>query len=114
MGIKITGFDEMSKKLKKLQKNITEIGGSHRVSFSDLFNQDFMQKNTEFSSIDEMFSTGKLNVSNQEEFEAISAEVLNSLVQRTTNFANWDAMKQMAANEYGQKLLDKALKDSFQ
>lgn len=113
MGIKITGFDDLSKNLKNLKKNIAQVGGVHNVSFDELFNTEFMRKNTSYETIDEMFEFSGFKLESNADFEAIPISELDSLVSRTTRFKNWEEMKSRAGAEYGVKLLEISIDKSF-
>ena len=105
MSIEIKGLDELKEHLDQMQQNAKELEQTKSVSFSDLFTSSFMQKHTEFSSIDKLFKAGNFIVESQEDFEAISESELDAHVNKTTNFSSWQDMLDEAVKEFTAKKL---------
>lgn len=105
MGIKMSGFDELEKKLKKMEKAAKELDGEHQVAFSDLFTKSFMITYTNFSTFDEFLTAGNFIVNSQEDFEAIPDSDMDFHVQGTTKFSSWKEMLEKATEKYVSKQL---------
>ena len=105
----VTVVDSL-KGLKKLAENAKNLDGSHEVSLGTLFNGGFIQSNTEFNSIDELFEKAGFNVETKEDFEAIPQEEIDSFVRANTNFESFNEMYKAAATEYVKQQLFKGLK----
>ena len=102
MDIKITGMEDLVKKLGELPTKIKKsVEGN--VSFSELFNQSFMQKYSSFNSIEELFNFGGFKIESEKDFEEISEEKLNKVVREKTNFSSWKEMLKAAMTEYVRK-----------
>lgn len=74
------------------------------IEFSDLFTDNFMQENTAFDNLDEFFSA--VHVTDEESFNQLPDEKLESLVTSSTNFSSWSKMQEAAATEYLSNRLD--------
>lgn len=105
MGFKISGLDDLQKKLKKMEKATKELDGQHQVAFDDMFAKSFMLKYTNFSTFDEFLTAGNFVVNSQEDFEAIPDTDIDAHVSKTTKFSSWDKMLNKAGEEYTIKKL---------
>jgi hypothetical protein len=104
MGIKITGLDDMRRKLETLQRRAASLSGP--VAFEDLFPPEFMRRYTDFKSIDDLVAASGHTVHSTEDFEKIPQEGWDRLIQAKTRFTNWDAMQAKAAEEYAERRLN--------
>lgn len=93
-------FDDMFRKLRDLQRKAGELDGEHEIPFVDLFHDEFMLRNTDFASIDDMIEASKFDVSSPEDFAAIPDGEWDSFVTETTRFDSWEEMKAAAAREW--------------
>lgn len=98
MGFELKGFDELEKKLLKMQKSAEELSGTRSVSFDDLFTASFMEKYSNFISFDKFLEAGKFIVNSQKDFKAIPDNEMDLHVSKTTNFSSWKDML-VKANE---------------
>jgi hypothetical protein len=98
MDLKITGLDELQRKLATLQRRIENASGP--VPFEDLFPPEFMRRYTDFKSIEEMLEASGHSVDSTEDFEAIPAAEWDAVVKARTRFATWKEMQQKAGEEY--------------
>lgn len=105
MSVKITGFDNFEKELKRLQKAAEKLEGKHSVSFAELFTTEFMQKYTPYESLEELFVTGGFEVNSKEDLEAIPDEEMDTHVAQTTKFDSWEDMQSAAVKNYTVKKL---------
>lgn len=100
MGMKVTGFDEFEKRLKKLANDVEELSGERRVSFEELFTSGFMRKYTQFQSFEILLEAGGFIVNSPEDFAAIPDDEFDDHISKTTDFDNWKDMQGKAAKEY--------------
>lgn len=98
--MKITGLDELQKKLKKLQDNAKRLNGSQEVSLSKLLTPEFMRKFTKFSSAKAMFEAGGFEFESREEFDKIPRAQLDDFVRKNSRFATWQKMLREAGKGY--------------
>ncbi len=105
MSFKITGLDKLQKKLSDLQKNAEALDGEHQVSFSELFNSSFMQRYTNFASIEALIDAGGFQVETPEDFKAIPDDDWDKHIAKTTKFSNWQEMMNEAASEWAKNQL---------
>ncbi|MDV7604327.1 hypothetical protein R4610_06530 [Acinetobacter baumannii] len=107
MSFKITG--DLSG-LKKLTENAKKLDGEQQVSLGTLFNEGFLQANTDFKSIDDLFEKAGFKVETEEDFAAIPQEDIDAFVCENTKFESFTDMQQQAMTEYVRKQLFKGLK----
>ena len=91
--------------LKKLKKNLQNLKNVQRVSFPELFNEGFMQKHTNYQTIEAMFTASGFKVESQEDFTAISDTEWDFFIQKSTHFSSWEEMQKTAAGEFAAKKL---------
>lgn len=94
MDIEIEGFDEIIEELKQLKQkeSLEEI-----VTFGKLFPSDFMEKYTDFESIDDFFHQSNWDVRSYEDFSKIPESELNEYIQNNSDFSTWQEMLNKAA-----------------
>lgn len=95
------GLDDFQKKFQK--KIDQDVNGE--VSLEVLFNSDFIQRNTNFSNMQEFFDKSPFEIKSQEDFEKLDVSELDGYVQENTKFKSWDEMKKKAGEEYVAKQL---------
>lgn len=90
--------EEKDKLKQNLEKVAQEKGAQQAVSYQDLFNPNFMQKNTHFTTIDVFVR--ELGLKSFPEIERLGQEVIDNFVKKETNFNSWEEMQQQAVREY--------------
>jgi hypothetical protein len=105
MTFKITGLKEFQQKLEDLERKAEVLHGEHEVPFSELFNSYFMQKYTNFSTLEELIEAGGFKVDSEEDFKAIPDQEWGVHIAKTTKFANWQEMMEKAGAEWAKKQL---------
>jgi hypothetical protein len=104
MKVELKGLDEVGKTLDRLEKNVKELRGTHKVSITELLTPEFMRRHSAFSSLEELLIAGQLMKVGEhvtkESLDAISQERFDKLVSEKTSFTNWDAMIRKASEEY--------------
>ncbi|EGF36595.1 hypothetical protein [Lactobacillus helveticus] len=92
--------DELKRNLEKVAE---EQGGQQAVSYQDLFNPRFMQKNTHFTTIDVFVrELGAKSFPDIEQLgqKVLGQKVVDNFVKKETNFNSWEEMQQRAVSEY--------------
>jgi hypothetical protein len=105
MSVQIKGLDEVQRKLRQISDNAKKLQGEHQISFEVLFNNRFMEKYTDTSSIEEFLERSGFVINSQEDFEKIPNEEFDIYVQKNTQFSSWEEMLQEATGEYVSKQL---------
>jgi hypothetical protein len=105
MSIKITGLNEVQKKLNDLQKKAKALDGKHQVPFSELFNASFMRRYTNFDSIEALIKAGGFKFETMDDFTAIPDQEWDDHIAKTTKFSNWQEMMSEAGAEWAKKQL---------
>lgn len=88
----ITGFDDLEKQLKQMQRAAKELEGTHEISFEKLFTKSFMKKYTNYSTFDELLDAGNFVVNSQEDLEAIPPDEFDKHISQCTRFDTWEDM----------------------
>lgn len=99
-GFKLQGADGLKKDLEGLAQRAKELDGTHELKFEEIFTSEFMNKYTDYSSIDEMFDANGFRVESNEDFDKIPVDRLDILVKEHTKFPTWEEMIGTAGEEY--------------
>ena len=97
MGNKEFGFDLRG--LDQLEKKVKELSGTNQVGLSELFSARFMQKNTSFGNVVEMFEKSGLGIESREDIEN-NQKAWNEFIKTNTNYAGWEQMLRAASEEW--------------
>jgi hypothetical protein len=101
--VKITGLDQLQRKLKKIERNAKAMDGEQSVPFDEVLTTGFLRKNTKFTSVDEIMDL--VGVKSQEDFEKLEESKLDVVVREHSSFKSWQEMIGKAAQEWGHKKL---------
>lgn len=101
----MSSIDDTIKELKRIQKNLKKVDGTHTYTFKELFNDEFMQEHSKFSTISDFFEASGLDFSSQEAFRNIDVEKLDKYISENSDFSSWEEMKATAGNA----ILDKQI-----
>lgn len=77
--------------LKKLTNNAKALQGSG-VSLAEILNDSFIQSNTPFNDLNELFEKGGFKFETLEEFEAIPDEELNTFIASISEYSTFQDM----------------------
>lgn len=94
--------NEKDKLKQNLEKVAEECGNQQAVSYVDLFNPMFMQKNTNFTTIDVFVK--ELGLKEFQDIESVAQDVIDNFVKKETKFENWQEMQQRAVSDYMTRL----------
>ena len=95
--------NNFNEKLKKLESLSTP----ERVSFDELFNEEFMKKYTNFLNITELLT--KLNISSIDDIEK-NIDALNLEIKSNSHFSSWEEMRIVAGREHFTKKINSIIK----
>lgn len=99
------GFKELQKKLNDLQRNIKSIEGEQKVSFDELFTQDFIKRCSHFESLEDLFKKSGFVINSQEDLQKIPDKEWDDFIASNTRFKDWKEMLDSAVNEWTRKKL---------
>jgi hypothetical protein len=105
MEIRIEGFDEIHRNLKKISDKAKEIEGNNQIPFTKLFTDSFIEKYTNFKNTQDFVDTCENSLCI--DFLSIDEndEIFNHLIKEKTSFGNWNEMIGKATAEWvGKKL----------
>ena len=94
--------NEKDKLKRNLEKVAEERGNQQAVSYVDLFNPMFMQKNTNCTTIDVFVK--ELGLKEFQDIESVAQDVIDNFVKKETKFENWQEMQQRAVSDYMTRL----------
>lgn len=85
--------------LRKITDEIeNEVSGN--VSLGELFDLGFLEKNSDFKTLHQLFRFHDIVVEDIDDFEALDIEVLDKAVKASTSFGSWDEMLRRAEEEH--------------
>ncbi len=102
---KMEGFDELKKKLDNLQKNISKLEGEHQVPFNELYDRDFIRRNSNFDGIEDMFQKSGFTINSEEDFKKIPDAEWDNFISKNTKFKSWKEMNKAAVANFTKKKL---------
>jgi hypothetical protein len=100
-----SGFNELERKLKKMEQSAQAIEGTNSVPFTELFPDGFMKKFTTFTSIENMLNESPFTIQTDEDFAAIDDSEWDEYIRKVTKFHSWEQMQEEAALEWTAKKL---------
>jgi hypothetical protein len=106
MSIKVTGLEQLQKKLNDLKNKVESISSERSVPISELLTPDFLATCSTFSSAAEMFERSGFNVESQEDFAAIPDDPWDDFIRSNTSFLSWREMLQAAGAAWAKNKLD--------
>ena len=103
--LKITGLDELTKKLDDLGRKAGEIDGEQTVPMNELLNDAFVSRHTRFANADEMFCASGFKIETQADFAALPEDKWDEFIRSVSAFPDWNGMLGEAGKEWvGEKL----------
>lgn len=96
---KFEGFDKMIFRLEKIGKDAEELNGK-KIKMNELFTSEFMNQNTSFSSLDEMFEAGNFNVESWDDLKNIPDAEMDKYISQNSVFQSWEEMQKAAVSQY--------------
>lgn len=105
MGIKFDGFDDLSNRLEDMANKANELNGTNNIELGQLLNEGFIQANTDFDSLNDMFEKSPFDVKTSDDFEAIPQEKLDEFISNHSKFSSWNTMLETASTTWFAKQL---------
>src|SRR2546425_2142749 len=94
--LKITGLDQLQRKLKRLEQNAASLHGTHEVPLTELMHPVFMRSCSSFQSFQGMLDASPFKVQTAEDFKAIPDAEWDAYVRTVTSFSSWQEMTKAA------------------
>lgn len=98
MQVSFSGFDELGKKLDEMLEGAESLSKRKTVKLSEMMNDAFVRKNTNFNNLDEFFESAGIH--NQSDFDAYPDEKLDTFVAANTRFSSWSNMQEEASSAW--------------
>ncbi len=102
MAFEFKGFDKLTDQLEGVMDTVKNFDGKS-LPLNEILTDEFMEKNTVFSSLDSFLKKSGLNINTSETFEKISDVALDKFVSQNSKFENWPEMFKKAAGEFAAK-----------
>lgn len=99
---KISGLDNLSRKLNSMQQAAKNIDGENSVPLTELFTDSFTQSHSNFNSFDEFAISSGFDFS---DIESIPENELDTFISENTNFNSWKDMLSAATEKWVAKKL---------
>ncbi len=96
--------------LKKLTENVEKLKETNEISFSEILNDEFMQRNTPFKSLNELFEKSGFKHSTEEEIADIPDDLFNEFISANTQYETFQDLQVSAMAEFVSNQLLKGLK----
>lgn len=93
-------FDGFTRKLSDLAKRAEALDGQHSVPSSELFTDEFLLRNTDFSNLTSFFEASDYKIDRIEDLEAIPSAEWDGYVRARTRFASWNDMCSAAGTDW--------------
>lgn len=103
--LKITGLDEVTKKLDGLAKKAEELDGQHNIPIAELLNPLFISRYTRFSNVDEMLDASGFSIESKDDFAAVPDDQWDVFIRSVSSFSDWQEMLSTAGQEWVAKKL---------
>lgn len=100
MKFEMSGFDDLEKKLKEMEKAAKELEGTKEVSFGELFNDNFMRKYTDSDNLESFFGKSGYKIETEDDFDALDESEFDAFVNKHSEFNDWEEMLGKAGEEY--------------
>lgn len=97
--------------LKKLSKNLEELGNKKSIRLDELINDGFVSSHSKYRNFDELLSSSHFNVETAEDFKAIPDDEWGIYIANNTNFNSWEEMQVSALRLYVKSQVGKGLKN---
>lgn len=95
--------------LKKLSKNLEELGNKKSIGLYELMSDNFVSKHSKYKSFDELLSSSPFTVETAEDFEAMPDDEWDSYINQNTDYDSWKEMQVKAFEYYAKKQIEKGL-----
>lgn len=95
------------KGLKKLQKNIEELGKKTEIKMTELMRPSFVSACSKFECIEDLFDASGFTVESPADFAAIPDEEWEEFIVGNTSFSSWSEMQHKAMEHYTKQQLHK-------
>ena len=98
---------KFNKKADRIIDEIEDLGKGRQVSFDELFNVRFMNKYTNFSTIQELFDTFDPTLTEEKVKEVLETSEWSNFIAKNTRFNSWEEMYKKSGELYlSEKLSD--------
>ena len=90
--LKITGLDEIQRKLEDMSRRAQSISGTQNVPIPELLTPEFLRQCSRFNSASDFFEASGFKVETSEDFAAIPDDEWDEFIRANTSYATWKTM----------------------
>lgn len=83
--------------LKKLEKNLKSVDGTHNYELQEILNPTFISKVSKYSNVEDFL--GACGIKTADDFKAFPQDKFDDFVKENTKFKNWEEMITEASQE---------------
>lgn len=95
--------------LNKLISNAEQLNGGNLVPLGEILNEDFLQANTDFETVEDLFQKAGYQIDSQEDLDTVPQEDIDVFISKNTKYATFSELMADASNAYISKMLLKGL-----
>ncbi|KPZ59552.1 hypothetical protein [Pseudoalteromonas sp. P1-7a] len=95
--------------LKKLSKNLEELGNKKSIALDELMNDTFISNHSKYKNFEELLNSSSFTVETAEDFKAIPDDEWDSYIGKNTEFDTWENMQRTAFKYYVKGEIKKGL-----
>lgn len=103
--MKITGLDELTRKLDDLSNKAKALDGQPSVPVADLLTPAFVSEHTRFADMNQMFEASGFKIESQADFAAVPDDKWDEFIRSISSFQDWKEMLAQAGNDWTAKQL---------
>ncbi|AGE39613.1 hypothetical protein [Lactiplantibacillus plantarum] len=92
------GLDKLMSDFDRMSNNAKELDGDHKVSFENLFTNDFLNKYTSFKTTDDLLSA--IPADNVKSFDDFDKPVVDEIINKNSQFSSFTEMRDEAIEFY--------------
>ena len=85
------------KGLHQLEKNLSELSGTHSIPLGDLMNPSFISSCSQYSNFEALIEASGFKMETEEDIAAIPDQEWEQFIQTNTSYESWIEMQQAAA-----------------
>lgn len=101
ISIKVSGLNELERKLQSMSNRAKALQGTHKLS--DVLTPSFIQRHSRFKSVEELIEASGFGAKSTDEFVAVPKDNRDSFIRANTTFRGWNEMMQAAGPAWVKK-----------
>lgn len=104
MSVRVSGFQELQRKLRDMSNRVQSIGGTHKLT--DILTPQFVRGCSRFESAEALFDASGFTIESKADFEAIPDDQWDEFIRSNTRYSNWKEMLADAGQAFVKKKMN--------